>query len=49
MSIKAKHRLTEVLPLEKTSITNPARYRCRTIPAAGALLREEDGEQMRLL
>ena len=49
MSIRAKHRLTEVLPLEKTSITNPARYRCRTIPAAGALLREEDGEQMRLL
>ena len=49
MSIKAKHRLTEVLPLEKTSITNLARYRCRTIPAAGALLREEDGEQMRLL
>ena len=34
---------------EETSITNLPRYRCRAVPAAGALLREEDGEQMRLL
>ena len=39
----------QVLPLEETPITNLPRYRCRTIPAAGALLREEDGEQLRLL
>ena len=30
-------------------ITNLPRYRCRSIPAAGALLKEEDGEQMRLM
>ena len=49
MSVKARQHLTEVLPLEETPITNLPRYRCRTIPAAGALLREEDGEQLRLL
>jgi len=34
---------------EDAPLTNLPRYRCRAIPAAGALLREEDGEQMRLL
>ena len=49
MTLKPKHRLAEVRAVEETSITNLPRYRCRTVPAAGALLREEDGEQMRLL
>ncbi len=49
MTLKPKHRLAEVRTVEETSITNLPRYRCRTVPAAGALLREEDGEQMRLL
>ena len=49
MTMKPKYHLTEVKNLEDTSITNLARYRCRTLPAAGALLREEDGDQMRLL
>ena len=49
MTLKPKYRLNEVKPLEETAITNLARYRCRTIPAAGALLKEEDGDQMRLL
>ena len=35
--------------LEESGITNLSRYRCRTLPAAGALLKEEDGGQMRLL
>ncbi len=49
MTLKPKYHLSEVKPVEDTSITNLPRYRCRSIPAAGALLKEEDGEQMRLL
>ena len=49
MALKARHRLTEAAAVEDTALTNLPRYRCRTIPAAGALLREEDGEQLRLL
>ncbi len=49
MTLKPKYHLERAIPLEESSITNLARYRCRSIPAAGALMREEDGEQMRLL
>ena len=49
MTMKPKYRLSEVKPLEETNITNLGRYRCRAIPAAGAILKEEDGEQMMLL
>ena len=49
MTMKPKYHLTEVKTLEESSITNLGRYRCRAIPAAGALLKEEDGEQMKLL
>ncbi len=49
MALKARHRLTEAAAVEDTALTNLPRYRCRNIPAAGALLREEDGEQLRLL
>ena len=49
LTLKPKYRLSEVKYLEESSITNLARYRCRSIPAAGAVLKEEDGDQMRLL
>ena len=49
MTFKPKYHLSEVLPLERTNITNLGRYRCRAIPAAGALLKEEDGDQLKLL
>ena len=49
MTLKPKYHLSEVTTLEESSITNLGRYRCRTIPAAGALLKEEDSEQMKLL
>ena len=42
MSIKKKAQLDHVLLLEESGITNVSRYRCRTIPTAGALLKEED-------
>ena len=35
--------------LEDSGIVNVARYRTRTIPAAGALLREEDAEEKQIV
>jgi len=51
MTLKPKYRLEWVRPLEQTHITNPSRYRARSLPIAGALLREADRgeEQMTLL
>ena len=51
MTLKPKYHVEKVLPLERTSIVNPARYRARSLPVAGALLKEEDRgeEQMTLL
>ena len=51
MTMKPKYRLTAARPLHETGIKNLARYRVRSLPAAGALLRDEDrGEkQMSLL
>ena len=42
MTLKKKHTVAGAAFLEETAIQNPARYRTRTLPAAGALLREED-------
>ena len=51
MNMKPRYHLERVCTLEESGITNLARYRVRSIPAAGALLREEDQgrEQMTLL
>ena len=51
MTLKPKWKLDRAEPLSATSIKNTARYRVRSIPAAGALLREEDRgeEQMTLI
>ena len=51
LTMKPKYHLEHVCPVEETHIKNLGRYRGRNIPAAGALLREEDGEdeQLRLL
>ena len=51
MNMKPRYHLDRVCTLEESGITNLARYRVRSIPAAGALLREEDQgrEQMTLL
>ena len=51
MAVKAKHKVVWARPLAGTHIVNAARYRARSLPAAGALLKEEDrGEkQMTLL
>ncbi len=51
MTLKPKFQVERVLPLDRTHIQNPARYRSRSLPAAGALLKEEDRgeEQLTLL
>ena len=48
MNIKPKYRLERLADMAETGITNQARYRTRTIPAAGALLRPEDSEEKQL-
>ncbi len=51
MTLKPKYKVEKVLPLDRTHIQNAARYRARSLPIAGALLKEEDRgeEQMTLL
>ena len=45
MSLKKKAVLQNALLLEGSGIENQSRYRMKTIPAAGALLREEDSRE----
>ena len=42
MSLKKKAAVTGAARLEESGITNQSRYRCKSLPAAGALLKEED-------
>ena len=48
MTLKPKYHLEMVLLSEETSITNRTRYRVRAIPAAGALVKEEDSEDQQI-
>ena len=48
MSLKKKASLKQVLTLEESGIANASRYRCRNIPAAGALLKEEDSQEKQI-
>ena len=48
MTLKPKYRVERVQPLADTSIVNPARYRARSLPVAGALLREADRGETQL-
>ena len=51
MNLKPKYRVETAKPLTETPIVNAARYRARSLPVAGMLLKEEDRgeEQMTLL
>ena len=42
MTLKKKYVLDRAIPLAESPVQNAARYRVRSLPAAGALLREED-------
>ncbi|MEG1996530.1 MAG: DNA gyrase subunit A, partial [Oscillospiraceae bacterium] len=49
MSLKKNHFVQSVCKFDEKSFANPHRFRTKTIPAAGALLRPEDeGEQLTL-
>ena len=48
MVLKPKRTVIQVLPLAETAIVNTARYRARSLPVAGAILREEDRGEKQL-
>ena len=48
MTLKPKYHLCDVRPVAQTPISNHSRYRVRAIPAAGALLRQEDTEERQI-
>ena len=48
ISLKKKAAVSHVLRLEESGITNQSRYRCRTIPGAGALIKEEDSSEKQI-
>ncbi len=48
ISLKKKALLSGAVPVEASGIVNLSRYRSRTIPAAGAILKEEDAGQIQI-
>ena len=42
MSLKKKAQLKSAVPVAESGIVNQSRYRTRTLPSAGALIKEED-------
>ena len=50
VTLKKNQRVVSVVPADTLELANPHRYRVRSLPATGALIRTEDeGEQMSLL
>ncbi|MDR2590444.1 MAG: topoisomerase IV, partial [Oscillospiraceae bacterium] len=48
MSLKKNRKMIKAITLEQTFIQTPARYRVRSIPAAGALVKSEDKGEKQL-
>ena len=48
MTLKKNDRVERVALLHETPITQPGRYRARSIPAAGMILKDADSDQMKL-
>ena len=48
MTLKRKATVYRAALLEGSAIVNAARYRTRSLPAAGALLKEEDAEEKQI-
>ena len=48
MTLKTKYKLDRVAAVVETGIVNHARYRVRSVPAAGALLKAEDSDEKQL-
>ena len=48
MTLKPKYKVEDARPLADTAIVNAARYRARSLPVAGALLKEEDRGEVQI-
>ena len=48
MTLKTKYKLDRVAAVAETGIVNHSRYRVRSVPAAGALLKTEDSDEKQL-
>lgn len=49
MTLKKNHYVESIQPYTENLFTNPQRFRTKTLPSTGALMREEDwGEQLKL-
>ena len=48
VSLKKKATVSHAVTLETSGITNPSRYRCRNLPTAGALVKEEDAAEKQI-
>ena len=48
MALKKNAKLVRVRTLADSAIGNQARYRAKSLPAAGALLRQEDTEEQQI-
>ena len=42
VSLKKGQKVICAMTLDKAEIKNPSRYRVKTLPAAGAIIKEED-------
>ena len=50
VTLKKNQTIASVVPADTLELANPHRYRVRSLPATGALVRAEDeGEQMTML
>ena len=48
MTLKPKYHLERVAAVAETGIVNFSRYRVRSVPAAGALVKAEDSDEKQL-
>ncbi len=48
VALKKKALLSDAVPLDGSGITNASRYRSRTLPTAGAILKEEDSPEKQI-
>lgn len=48
MTMKPRYHLERAVSVSESAIVNQSRYRVRAVPAAGALLREEDSEEKQI-
>ena len=48
ISLKKKSSLSHALKLSESGIVNQSRYRSKTVPAAGALLKQEDSQEKQI-